>query len=350
MGDDMYFMPVWIANTEPSESGFFTESIERAEEPDYSKDIPVPSNLFESTDAKPFILGNRFGYFTSAGKVLSSFKIYHRISASENAWTMYPENAQKARVYKPSGEILTEITEPGFVHIDDDRIFLFGPGGNVVCQYDNSGKKLWQYLHTAPITAFQSSPAGAIIGFSDGRLVYIKSTGDVFFEFYPGGSNYQLILGAAISENGKLAAAVCGIDAQRVILIRLEEDQYKIIHHSYLDAPLRRQVFVDFDKEGKIAVFETDKGIGMIDCKNLKTAIIPAKGEIVSVGITPYRNIMLLLNQEEKDCSLSAFEQPIQKIGSVQFKANNVYLSQSGKEIYLGVDSKIAKIDIRGLK
>lgn len=90
------------------------------------------------------------------------------------------------------------------MYIDEDRFYLFEPGGSAVKQYGADGKPRWRYLHTAPITAFHSTKGGTIIGFSDGKLVAVDAAGNVLSDFYPGGSDYQVILEQQSPPTGSL--------------------------------------------------------------------------------------------------------------------------------------------------
>ncbi len=169
----------------------------------------------------------------------------------------------------------------------------------------------------------------------------------MLFDFYPGGSDYQVILGAAISGDGQLAACVCGIDRQRVLLIRIDGNKYKIIHHRYLEGNLRRQVFVDFDINGKNAVFECAEGIGFIDCDRLLSGIMPQRGTVISGGQNPYKNITAIISRQEQSSTLSFIETPTYIVGHISFPAKNTFLVQEQKTIFLATDTKLARIDIK---
>lgn len=345
LGSDVYFLPVWVRSIVPDSAQRELAGIigERA------ADIRLDAAQFENASPKAFMAGNRFGYFTDDGTLLRSSVITDRVSLSSKMWSVYPENSVSAPIYAPDGTQRTAINAAGFVHIDDDRIYLFEPGGCTVARYTEEGMQQWRYAHTAPITAFQSSPAGAVIGYSDGKLVCLTDTGSVRFDFYPGGSNYQVILGAALSEDGTLAACVCGIDRQRALLIRAEETRYKIVQHVYLKGNLRRQVFVDFDTDGEHAVFECADGIGVFNCRRFSSNIMPIAGSITSNGLAPYKNIMAVLTQTEHAAALSIIEKPIHLIGTTTFPSRNTFLIQDREKLFIVTDSHLTRIDIKGV-
>ena len=344
LGSDIYFQPVWVRTITPDTAQAELEGLGSEAENTNSQ---MSAEQFAGKTPKVFLTESRFGYFTADGELLRSSPVTQRISASSVAWTEYGSDAAQTPIYRPDGSLITVIEEPGFVYIDEDRFYLFEPGGGAVKRYDANGKPLWRYLHTAPITAFHSTESGVIIGFSDGKLVNLDSAGNVLFDFYPGGSDYQVILGAALSTDGRLAACVCGIDRQRVLLIRIDGNKYKIVHHRYLEGNLRRQVFVDFDIQGENAVFECAEGIGFIDCDQLISGIMPQNGIVLGSGQIPYKGITAVISKQEQISTLAFIEAPICVIGKTSFPSENTFLVQERKTIFLATDAKLARIDIK---
>lgn len=344
LGSDIYLKPVWVRAITPDSAQTELEGMGSDAK---NANQQEAAEQFVGKTPKVFLTENRFGYFTANGELLRSSPVTQRISASSAAWTEYGSDAYKTPIYRPDGSLITVIEEQGFVYIDEGRFYLFEPGGNAVKQYDTDGKPRWRYLHTAPITAFHSTESGVIIGFSDGKLVALDSAGNVLSDFYPGGSDYQVILGAALSTDGKVAACVCGIDSQRALLIRIDGNKYKIIHHRKLEGNLRKQVFVDFDINGKNAVFECAEGIGFIDCDRLISGIIPQRGTIISAGQNPYKNIMAIISKQEQSSTLSFIEAPFYVVGRTSFPSKNIFLMQEQGTIFLATDTKLARIDIK---
>ena len=345
LGSDLYFMPVWARNLAPNTKQTELEGIIE----ENTESLQSTAEQFNGKTPKVFITESRFGYFTAEGELLRSIPITERISASSFAWTKYGKTAAETPLYYPDGTLITTINEAGFAYIDDNRFYLFEPGGSAVKQYGADGQPLWRYLHTAPITAFHSAKSGTVIGFSDGKLVCLDAAGSVLFDFYPGGSNYQVILGAGLSEDGRFAACICGLERQRVLLIRIDGNKYKIVHHRYLNGDLRRQVFVDFDSESTTAVFECTEGFGFIDCIRQEVGIIPQQGTLIASGSSPYKNIMAVISKNEQISTLSFVESPSYVIGKTTFPSKNTFLVQERNTLFLATDTKLMRIDIKGI-
>lgn len=330
MGSDIYFEPVWTQRIVPNQTS--------------------DGLKFSNAGVESYILGNMFGYFTPDGEILSAKTIQERVSVSPAAWSVYSSDAHDTPVFYPDGSLKITIAGNGFIHLNETRTYLFFPGGDGVSEFSNTGKQLWKREHIAPISAFNSSNSGTVIGYADGELTCMSPEGKEIFSFYPGGSDAQVILGAAISKDGSLVACVSGIDRQRFLLIRVSGTQSKILYHTYLEGNLRRQAFVNFESNGLFAFFETAQGLGIIDCKKLETHIIPTSEQIIAAGEAPEDALFVTLSKNDKKYTLSAIERPDHLIASTSFTAENVFLIQREKAIYLGTDDTISRIDIRGIK
>lgn len=331
-GPSMYFKPVWTVQVSSSTAETDLGGADMTER------------------FHPFKLGDRYGFFSSEGKIALSRTAQQKVSISSTGWSEYPENASAAEIRSPDGTLIASVNGTGYVHLDEDRVFLFLPGGDAVSQYDNTGNALWTREHTAPITAFDSSAKATVIGYADGALTALGRDGNELFSFYPGGSDHGVILGAAVSSDGTLVACVSGIDRQRFLLIKIAGNQYKIVHHEWLVGNLRRQVNVEFESTGRYAFFESAEGLGMVDCERLAMQILPIQGTIISVGKNPGEGLFTILTQIDETCRLWAIERPWNLVASAEFSARDAFLIQEGNAVYLGTDDRISRMDIRGIE
>ena len=305
LNDDLCFFPLWSSSIEKEvELKKNTQLDTDKNEKNQKIKNPTQEKLY------PFLINNRFGYFSSNGKILFLNEIDKKVSASSTYWCQYDFASKEAEVYTPNGELVTTIKASGFPYIMEDKIYLFTPGGYGVSEYGKDGKKLWHYSHTAAITAFNASKKGSVIGYSDGKLVYVDSRGNEVFNFYPGGSAYQVIAGVALSEDGSFIACVSGIDKQRIMLIRIMDKQYKIVKHEYLHGNLYRQVFVAFDSDSSYAIFESSEGIGIVDCNTYSVQFLDEKDRIVAVGDDSKKSLITILTQKQRLCRLIVIEKP----------------------------------------
>lgn len=330
LGQDIYFEPVWTK--------------------DISAPVASEASAFASGTIRPFALGNRYGYFTSDGSILSSSETNDRVSISSSAWSTYPRDAESTVVSMPDGSVKLTVPAAGFVHLDGDRTYLFVPGGDAVAQYGETGAQLWKREHTAPITAFSSSPGGTVIGYADGLVSCVGADGAQLFSFYPGGSNREIIMGAAISSDGRHVACVSGIDRQRFLLIKIDGGHYKIVKHAYLEGNLRREAYLKFTDSGAFAFFEYSGGLGIVDCREREISFIPFDGDILSVGECSENDLFVALARNGGEHTLLAIERPNHIVATTRYSARDSFLIADKASLFVGMDGKISRIDIRGLK
>ena len=337
----LYFFPLW------------TLSIEKEVEAP-QKEEPVTSDskqVDESGGAKkkfyPFLIKGKFGYFTEDGELAFSLLTTEKISASSSYWCAYKNDCTKVEVYRPDGSKVCTINSAGFPYIIGEKIFLFTPGGYGVSEYDTKGSLLWHYAHTAAITAFSACKKGAVIGYSDGKLAYLDEKGEEVFNLYPGGSTHQVILGLAVSNDASFIACVCGLDKQRIMLIKIIERQYKIVRHEYLKGNLYRRLFVKFDENNCCAVFESQGGIGIIDCLNYDIHFLDTSDAIMDVADDKNQNVLTILTKNADKCHLIFIEKPFIKIAETSFRSSDAFLLQEKNKLFLGTVDRISAIEIR---
>ncbi len=330
LGGDLYFLPLWSSSVENE------VNITKAESSKIN---------FENNRVYPFLTRNKFGYFSDDGRIIMSREFAGKVSASSKYWCQYETDSKETIIYDPFGNLVTTIKGIGFTHIVEDKIYLFMPGGYGVAEYNTKGARLWKYEHTAAITAFHSSKEGVVLGYSDGKIAYLDKDGNEVFNFYPGGSAYQVISGVALSNDGKFIACVSGIEKQRILLVHIMARQYKIVKHEYLKGNLYRQVFVAFDNDSSCAIFESNDGIGIIDCKTYQIRFIDEKDRIIDA--TDDKKLITILTQQNDVCKLITIEKPFQKIASTTFNASETFLFQDKNKLFIGTTSKISALEIK---
>ena len=188
------------------------------------EDAALPS---ESEQLVGFRLGNTLGYFSPAGNFAYKYEIpllktgkLANVTVSSDCWTIFDTETSEFTICKPDGSKLVKFSSQGNPFLQENRLFLFTPGGASFIHYDLQGNELWRSEGYVPIISFSSSPEGTVAGYADGEIRCLTDTGDLAFSMYPGGSTYPVVLGVDISDSGEYVACVSGIDSQRFVLIR----------------------------------------------------------------------------------------------------------------------------------
>lgn len=324
LGTELHLTPDW------------TLSIDREE-----VDFGAGQNLV------PFKLGQVIGYFDADGTIASCVPFSFNAAISSRYYAVYNANNNGTDVKNPDGTTALTLDVPGFPFFSDDRIFIFFPNGNSVAHYDASGKKVWEYENYAPITAFASSEGGSVIGFADGQIVSVKNDGSIDQRYYPGGSEFSSIYGAAVSADGSLIACVSGLKQQRFIVSRRNQGEHpKVIFHEYLPAESNQLRLVKFNRDASLVFYDYNGGLGVADLKGTKSAHIPLAGNVVQIEEAPDFDLVFILSRNGEKYTVTVLEPFDQVLSTTSFKANHAFLLVRNNYVFIGRDSKISRISL----
>ena len=168
----------------------------------------------------------------------------------------------------------------------------------------------------------------------------------------PGGSDYNVILGADVSENGNYIACLSGIEKQRFILIKISDGQSKVVFHNYLEGNLTEQTFVEFSKdktdEETIVYFQYEKGLGIYSMKTNIIKTVPVKGKVLSVSEVNEKNIVfVLVRTDDNHFSINMIDENFVNTGSITFPAKNAFMLTDDGSLYIGNDTSISRFDLK---
>lgn len=323
LGKEYQFNPVWKINT-------LSQVVTN---PD-----PAKTKMY-------FRLGHSLGYFNEDGQITLYKQFQDNVSISNKHFALYSPEAQNTPFYDSEGNQAGMIETAGFPYFVDDQIFVFLPGGSSFAKCDSTGKIFWQYEGTLPITAFSAKQAYIAVGFVDGTIkIFDTVDGSCVINFAPGGSDYPVILGVDISDDGQYIASISGHEKQRFVLAHREENQPKIIHHAFVKEGMPYRTLVHFTKDGQQVFYNYQNHIGVYDLISGKENHIPIKSKILSVEET--ENLIFLLGHEKEEYTVYMVEKTNQLEGSFTFKADTAFIQTDGETLFVGKDNTISRISI----
>ncbi|MBQ1971591.1 MAG: WD40 repeat domain-containing protein [Treponema sp.] len=312
--------------------------------PEWKIDVASPNvkPLKDDSQLVYFKLGQTMGYFTEDGDVVNFITFPFKASISDYFYTSYTANNKSAKFYSPDAKQLGTIDILGFPMMDKDRIYVFLPGGNSFAVCNQDGTKKWEYSGFSPITAFDSSANGCVVGFADGNITEFDTNGNIIQSFEPGGSDNSVILGAAISNSGDYIATISGQNKQRFVLAQKRDNQTKIIFHKFIDSSHTHQELVAFSANDEYVFYNTKNILGVTNVNTLKNYQLKIQGHAISLKETD--NCTFVLTKDKNKYKIYAIETPATLIGSFGFEANSAFIQTKGNELYVGKDSTISKI------
>ncbi len=293
-----------------------------------------------------FMLKDRLGYFTEDGTISRVSYYTENATISSEFSATYQNNADDIPFYKADGSIAGVIEAPGFPFFTEDGNFVFLPGGTGFAGMDVLGRTDWVYQSNSPVTAFSASRGGTAAGFADGKVVCLDRSGKVLFEVSPEGSNFRVILGTDLSDNGELLGCVSGIDRQRFVLYRYAQNQVKVIFHEYIEKEMREQTFVQFNSQGNRVFYGSPDGLSIVNCSALTSTHVPLKGKVYSLKEFPDLDMYVVLTKTDGRYFVYLFEGESTLTGSFSFEADNAFILTEGNALYVGRNNQISKLEL----
>lgn len=314
--------------------------------PEWKIDVANPQITTNPISEKKlyFKLGQSMGYFTPDGEVTRFISFPYKASINESGYVSYSENNSNATVFSPDGKELCTLKQSGFPYLSKNKIFIFQPGGTSFLMCDNEGNTKWNYSGISPISAFNTSENAVAAGFADGTICEFDLDGKLINKFAPTGSNYQGIYGIAVSNDGKLIAAISGMDRQRFLVFSIEGRNSKIIYHSYIDDEIPLQEVVYFSNDNKNVLYNHGRHISIFDIPSKKEVDIYINGHVLKI-IENEKNFFVL--SKNKDIfSVHIIEKFATLTGSFSFKAKHAFIETLDDNLYVGRDTQISCIKI----
>lgn len=290
-------------------------------------------------------LGQEMGYFTEDGKVTLSYSFNSMSSISDYYYAPYTTNAINTVFYNNKGQEAGVITEAGYPYFLEDAAFVFLPGGNSFSKLNNNGSTAWTYEGTMPITAFTSKNDYTAVGFADGRImIFENEAGKREIDFAPGGSDYPVILGLDISSDGKYVASVTGHEKQRFIVSQKENNQEKIVFHTFIDKSSPIRTLVHFTKDNKRVFYLFEGNLGIYNIETDKHTVIPMKDRIFNIEESD--DHVFLLGTSRSTYTIYVVDKTNTLEGKTSFEADTAFIRAFNNNLYIGKNSSISKIKL----
>lgn len=309
-------------------------------------------NEIEKTSLIPFKTSQNLGYFTENGEIYSSLSFPYKAVITKDYYAFYGTHDKEIKVYSSSGNQISSIKIQGFPYFTQNDLYVMLPGGQSFVCLDEKFNEKYRFENYSPITSFSSSKSGTIAGFADGNIICFDKNGKIFQQYKPGGSEYNIILGAALSDSGTYSACVSGQNRQRFVLAKKDNALTTIIFHEYLDEQMNNQALVKFSEDETKCYFAFKNGLGIVDLKNLKSSHLKVKGKILSIYEAPKENCTFVLskipleNENQNQYFVSVIENFDNFNGSFSFKAKNAFIKTKENILFVGKDETISRIEI----
>ncbi len=319
-------------------------------EPQWTIDVATSAINPVYSSLMPFKLGNRIGYYTADGTVATVRNIEQKGIISSQYLSTFSYDAKEIIFSTASGETSATIQKAGFPFFEEERIFMFSPNGNAFSFHSPNGAEQWSYENYVPVTAFASNNKNVVAGFADGNVIVFDLWGNKVQEFYPGGSEYEVIFGVNVSKSGRYVACLSGLDMQRIVVTDIEGNTSKIIFHKYIENASLEQRLVYFSENEKYVFINAKDTLSVVNIEENTEKTIPIKGKVVTIKEVHYGDYYFVLSKYRGESTVSIFNKDMFAVGSFSFDEENTFIDTDNENIYIGNGATISKIYINDNK
>lgn len=314
--------------------------------PQWRKSVASPTvNSSSSAQQIYFKLGQSIGYFTEDGQITTFRTFPSKASISSEYYAVYNTEDEQIPFYNKHNQEQGILSVSGFPFFEEDRIFVFLPGGSSFAKCNPQGTVIWTNENTIPITAFSSKESYTAAGYADGTIKVIdNNTGFESLGFAPGGSDYKVILGLDISADGAYVASLSGHDKQRFVLTKNEGKQPKIVFHTFLDSDMNRQTVVRFCDNDKRVLYNYEEYLGIYNIENQKNTSIKIDKTVIAIEETD--SLIFVLGKKNREYTVYIIEKTDTLEGSFSFEADTAFIKTYNNNLYVGQDTSISKVRI----
>jgi hypothetical protein len=306
-----------------------------------------------------FRLGSVFGYVDTEGQLVSAESVYHDVTFNSEYYVNFSAVSQNAVVRDPGGNVAASISAKGYPYMRGERLFLLGPDGTAISEWTLNGKRLWQTRLPAVFTDIDANARYLAAAGIDGGVRLVDANGEVEYTYRDTTSRLPVALGVAVSDHADEAAAVVGVDPQRLVFFGRDEQGFFPSGEIRLESAFRRPVFVDFVFEDEFLAYESAQGLRLVHTETGVERSFAFSGQLHGFGTSAKRGFAAMLSGVSGENGSAAtgtrantFQMMLRSgevLARAGFAAEDTTLVVRDDLVVLGVDTRLLGLEVSGL-
>jgi hypothetical protein len=292
----------------------------------------------------PFAVGKYFGYVSQDGVFSLLREKTGYLEQSDTQFAEFSGQPNEIAFISPLGKRLSVLKKPsGYPFFRDGHAFVISREQNAISMLSQDNETLWRYDYSAPVLCADAAAGMLAAGALDGSITILDYTGHLVHRTEPSGSRIPIIVGCALSPDGRKVALVSGIDQQRFLLITHEGGAWRISHHEFIGEGFRRPVPMRFVGGSRYVVYECAGGVGIYDSYTFSSRRVPLQGRVMSVADSPADKMFFVIDAVgARDRSLVAVQYGGSVVITAPFTSDDSFLRFEAGALYWGGSGKLA--------
>ncbi len=263
-GKELYLKPVWVRDLEDGVG-------KGSEQPVFA-----------------FKMGQHFGYADLEGRIHYLDRVLYGVALAENGFINFPRITDNFVFQNTLGGFEFSFQSSGYPLLEGsgETLYMVTTDLSGIRQYSLEWDLIWSFEFSSAITSVSLDGRRCLLGLLDGRAKLIEPHGGITYEYSPegapGGGRIPVILATAL--RGRQMALISGIDPQSLLLIGRKGGEFSYIHREILESDFRRELILQFSKDGRHLVFEQDGRVGLFDLARRRMHYISLPGRLFSLS------------------------------------------------------------------
>ncbi|HET6488091.1 MAG TPA: hypothetical protein VFH83_16810 [Spirochaetia bacterium] len=337
LGRELVAVPRWAASLQaPDQPGAASTASGDAQEaaPGAGVFAAPGAGLY----AAPFRLGDLFGFVSPAGALVHLERELYQVTIAPTGFVSFGRLDTDWILRGPTGDPQGAYSSHGYplLGAEGRRLLAVKTDLSGVQELAPTGDVLWSRDFPAPVTSASVEADLTAAGLLNGSLLVIDRQGAVVLDARPGPSRIRAIYGVSLSRDGKMLAAVSGIDPQRLTLWRWSGISFRVVESRPLPTSFRREVRIAFSPNGRILLLEGNAAVGAYRTVSHRLTWLPVPGAVRDVSFLEPEGTVALTAGSETANQLMLFEPPEGPILRVPVPVG-VSLSTVKGQLLLGV-------------
>ncbi len=235
-----------------------------------------------------FEMGGRFGYADLEGGIHYLDRVLFGVALAESGFINFPRITDNFVFQNTLGGFEFSFESSGYPLLEGsgETLYMVTTDLSGIRQFTREWDLLWSYEFSTAITSVSLEGQRCLLGLLDGRAKLIESQGGITYEYSPEGSpdggRIPVILATTL--RGRQLALISGIDPQSLLLIEEKRGEFSYIHREILESDFRRELILQFTKDGRYLVFEQEGSVGLFDLARRKIHYISLPGRLFSLS------------------------------------------------------------------